>query len=414
MKSFSRACVALVWPLCMIMTAPSASGWTTPIVISPNASGTPRVARGAGGSVHFVYATDWRVKYRFRSGAGQWSTIDTLADFFSFRPDVIEDAQNRPHVVYAGDGASGKYDLYHRHKSGGTWQTNRLTETGNTDEDQPRMAIDALGTIHLVYTRSTSNSNPIVYRTWNGTSWSPPLDISSAAASYDHRPDITIDPANNAHVIHSTDSALRYTKKTGTTWSSPRTIGTTADFCAFPKIAAGKNTDVMVVTFDQAYGIKYTVSHDAGANWSSLQNLQGGHWPNLDRDVQGNVHIAFHQYGCGCTGHRQWNGSNWSSPQPVGDTDDWQGWADVAVGTDGIVHVVHDSEGRVWYAASVADTFLPSAPTNLVATPGHWFVDLAWRNPPDPDFVGTTIQHQQLSADAHGGDARGNARRIAP
>ncbi len=78
--------------------------------------------------------------------------------------------------------------------------------------------------------------------------------------------------------------------------------------------------------------------------------------------------------------------------QSVADTAEWQGWADVTVGTDGIVHIVHDSEGLIWYIASAPDTFPPAAVTAFAATPGHSFVDLKWTNPPDPDYTATMIR----------------------
>jgi len=376
-----------------------AGAWTTPIAISGIKSTNARIARGAGGALHVAWYSDWRVQYRFRNGAGQWGPVEQLSNFFSHRLDVIEDAQGRPHVVYVGNGAGGKADLYHAIKTGGTWQQTNITNSDVYDEDEPRMARDAQGRLRMVYTKS-QGGNTIIYRVWDGSSWSAEAAISSGGDSYYHRPDIAIDPSGNLHVVHASGNELYYLRHNGSSWTSRTTIASDwgeGAFYAYPKVAVAGSGQVVVVVYQvRTGGLHYQISNNGGAGWGPSQWLESGHWPNLDGGPDGQVHAAFTWLNVGGIGYRRWTGSAWTPTESVGPHPNWQGWADVTADTNNVVHVVFDDskpEGTVIsFVSNTPDTTPPGPVTNFTAVPGHGVVGLSWTNPTDLDFMGTMVR----------------------
>jgi hypothetical protein len=381
------------------LVASAALAWTTPIDLSDPESGGAKIAPGANGTLHVAWSTDWQVKYRFRNAVGQWGPIENISSFFSHRLSVMEDALGQAHIVYTGDGAGDKSDLYHAIKVNGSWQQANLTNSGSYNEDQPRMGIDSQGIIHLVYTKSTGG-NTIMYRSWNGTSWTGETSISSGGDSYYHRPQISVDSNDNLHVINSSSNTLYYTKHNGVSWSSPANIGSAFDFFAYPRIAAINPNQLVCVVFDQASSsgqLRYSYSNDGGANWSALQYLVDGHWHDMDAGPFGYAHLAFTWFNGSDIAYKRWDGTAWTSTEKVGPSTAWQGWADITADTNGVIHVVHDHHvsggSRVRFISSAAETFPPGPITNFAAIAEHNNVHLSWTNPSDLDFVGTVVRY---------------------
>ncbi len=369
----------------------AAFAWTPAVSISGSKGTNAKVAKGAGNAIHTIwYEGDWRVRYRSRSASGVWSAAETLSTDFSFRPDVVEDAQGRPHAIYPMNNADGRADLRESVKVNGTWQHTWLTATTNVDEDAPRSQLDSLGRIHLIYTQGTT----VKYMVWNG-SWSAPVALGSCQNSYYQRPDISIDPANNIHTVWGDNSHVYYRKLPyGGAWQPQLTIATTVDFCSFPKIAAASANNIVCVMID--LGLKYVASANGGSNWGALTTLVGGHWPNMEADASGNAYVAFHWLPGKTTGMMKWNGSAWTGIEIVSPGSAWQGWADIAVTANGVVHCVFDDTrtdpSLISYVNSAPDTFAPGNPTSFAAQASDSSVMLNWTNPTDPDFAGTMIR----------------------
>ncbi len=385
--------------------ASAAQAWTTPLTISgasDDEPSVPKVARGSSGQIHLAYRRKnpdgWQICYRLRSAAGSWGPVEVISVPWSDRPDIIEDASGRPHVFYVGTGVGGEVDLFEAYKQGAVWSVSNFTGSDGVFEDYARLATDSLGRIHLVHTKGTvDNEGDVIYRVWNG-SWSGETVLGQINTNfYYHRPDISVDSANNIHVVWcSTEHSLTYRKCDGSTWSSPLTLGTTTEFFSYPKIAAATTNNIMAVTFDQMPSgpvLKYAASSNGGASWSSLQYLNDGHYPNMDADTAGNVHLVYEWSPANYTGYRKWDGSTWTAPVQVSPSSRWQGWPDVAADTAGAAHVVYDDESvRLKYVSSAADTVPPEPVSGFTAVAGHWTVQLNWANPDDPDFVGTMIR----------------------
>jgi len=379
--------------------------WTYPITISGGGNtgcSVPKVARGSGGKVLVTFRRknpDWRLLYRERSGAGIWGPVEIVSVPWSERPDIIEDPLGRPHMFYAQTGAGDKLDLMEAIRSGGGWSITTFTSTADYDEDYARMATDSTGNIHLIYTKTYDGDHGnVIYRVWNGSAWSGETSIGSIGGTgkaYYHRPDISVDSADNVHVVWESDPfSLVYRKRSAGSWSAQTTIGTTTRFFAYPKIAAATPSYIVVVTFDQLTqaALYYTYSTNGGTSWSALTYLNDGHYPSMD-SYNNNAYLVYEWSGGTPTGFRSWNSTGWSPAVQCSVNLGWQGWADVVCGTDGAIHCVYDdASDHISYVTDTPDTIAPLAPAPFTATASDGSALLNWTNPSDLDFQGTMVR----------------------
>ncbi len=411
---------ALVWVSVVLAGGAlhEARAWTAPLEISAssaNERSTPRIARGAvTGNFYVVYvnkSSPWQCCFRQRSAAGDWGAVEVISGAqFATRMELAEDGQGRPHVMYASYNTSGSLDLVHAYRNAGSWISTYVGAT-SAYEDQPHMAVDAGGRIHVVFTRTSSESSAgdVVYRSWNAGAWGAEIVIGHTDQSYYRRPDVCVDPVDNLHVVWGDKSGsvykIRYRKFDGTAWSVMQDVGSSTAFPSYAKIAA-LSVDYLLVVWDDA-NITYNHSGNGGAAWAfglsgSVQGqvLSSDRSPAMDGGA-GLAHLitttapSFHG-----VGYRQWNGTAWSAPQNVYSDAYWKGWPDVAADAGGTVHAVWDEVyggGDTWehyiaYSTSAADTLPPGAVIGFTAAANHNFVALGWTNPSDPDYQRTIVR----------------------
>ena len=103
----------------LLVSQASALAWTTPVAISNGAdeAGGPRIAPSAAGGFHVAYrqkGAPWRIFYRHRAATGAWGPIETISNqVWADRPEIFEDVQGRPNILYTGHGAGDVNDLFH-------------------------------------------------------------------------------------------------------------------------------------------------------------------------------------------------------------------------------------------------------------------------------------------------------------
>ena len=151
---------------------------------------------------------------------------------------------------------------------------------GNYIQQYPAIAIDSANNVHVVwqtYTYGAHTKYQIRYSKFNGTSWSAPQDITSAAYSgYDQaNPAIAIDNTNTPHVVwegktstYTTKLQVNYAKWNGSAWVFTNLTNTSSYISEFASIAIDLSNNNIYVAFDQSnisgyYNIKvvkYTTS----------------------------------------------------------------------------------------------------------------------------------------------------------
>lgn len=420
---------ASIWPVAAAFAlfgvrGAAVAAWSPMLEIShasSNERSTPRIVYGASGNLYVAYinkGSPWRVYFRQKSPPGNWGPIEMIPSPSATRPDVVEDGQGRPHVLFAASGTAGAYDLMHAYKDEGTWNVSFITSTTQYD-DQPHLATDSQGRIHMAFTRTNveSSSGDLVYLMWNGSSWVNEKIIGHVTQAYFHRPSICVDASDNVHVcwVDKINSVykVRYCRLSSGTWSGILDVGSGADgasYFNYAKIAAPTPNNIMVVWHDDASNgsfIVHNYSNNGGANWAfglsgsqQGQTLYPGHYPSIEA-AGGAAHVISNQEPTEkVLVYSRWNGSTWTTLQEVVASNTfWKGWPDIAVDGSGYPHVVWDEpygpdtwQHYIAYSTVAPETVPPAKPANFTATARHNRVSLSWTNPADPDFQRTIIR----------------------
>lgn len=373
-------------------------GWSGPTQISNNSSSSeasvPKVASGPSGRLYVVYQQkpEWRTYFRERSATGTWGSVEVLGtNFVAGRPDVIEDNAGRVHVFYPQRNANSNYDILHSYRTpGGVWTTITASGDAGMFEDYPRVARDSAGNLHLVYAKTAveSDAGDIIYRKWNGSSWSGETVLGQTNKAYHQRPDITIDPSDQIHVAWAANGGsrniIRYKRYSGGAWSGVSVIGQSIvdggsnGYIAYPRIACASSNNIIACWHDDNAtsnnsATVYNTSSNGGTNWGTQQVLMLGHYHALESG-NGVVYFACEQQPGGkAVLYKSWNGSSWTGTETVVSNSYWKGWIDLTGDANGEVYIVYDDvinssnyhvidlmDSRTAYQATLVSQSIPS------------------------------------------------------
>lgn len=269
------------------------------------------------------------------------------------------------------------------------WTTAELVSAESTwDTENPRVAVDKTGNIHVVWQDHTDvagngNDKDILYKRWNASTgiWMP-IEVLSNTGSDSHEPTIAADIAGNVHVAWyewSANDDIFYTRwEPGTeTWTIPVVVSTesvssshypwiTADHMGYVHLAWKDPSDINDAGID--WDIHYKRWNPTTKIWRGLVNdtdivskesMGDSFYQELAVDGLGNVHVVWQD--------------EWDYGGPDGDTDvyynHWDAsagawmaielvssgsaggsyWPTIGAGRDGTVHVAwqDDSLGPV-------------------------------------------------------------------
>lgn len=375
--------------------------WTPPHSFGPY--WFPDVVADPTGRVHVVWSNSERgfdlVMYSESETGEMWSQpIDVAA----YIPAEGTSEATRPTLAAAADGelylSSRLLDVYvARASATGAGNAANWSEPESMGEGYfSRIAIDATGTLHLLYTQSTPDAAcQLCYHLYatrshdQGATWSPPIDLSLRSVGT-AKPQIAIDAGGGLHVVFeqgmggtfgrvSDPSRVMYTRSLdgGATWSAPIMIQDEAGASTeqvndasqrnVAIAATGKSTLLAVWWSIPDDRVLSRVSYDAGETWQETQTVPGvaGVWgvyqSRLDNyalgvDSSGVVHLvmvgrrSLEQQDLALL-HLQWDGSGWTQPETIVRYDDrYPEWPRLAIGLGNVLHVV-------WFVRSSTDVF---------------------------------------------------------
>jgi len=262
----------------------------------------PTLAQAENGSVWLVWQskrnpTDFDLYYNLYNGTG-WMYNWTK---FRERPIFTHPSQDMtPWLLQAQDGKlwlfwssnrTGDYDIFYitSSDSGQTWTTPNPAVTNSAKDTNPVAMQARNGTMWLVWHRELSGTSSAMYKTYNGTVWSP---------------ERTIDGVNSGHpyVLQMKDGKIWvfwdllvdvdnfeivYRVFNGTSWSNLNRLTTRSSYDDVdPAGVQDRNGTVWVfwsARTDTSQGdIHYVSSDDNGAHWTDIDSLTTD---NMD-DVQ--------------------------------------------------------------------------------------------------------------------------------
>lgn len=220
------------------------------------------------------------------------------------------------------------------------WSPETNITPGAAGASAPALATGPDGRVHCVYSLQSSGGQlNLVYRFWNGVSWSAPYDLPSPNYK-EPECDIAVSSDNHVHIVGiwrvdgttSTPYTVYYWGYNGSAWIGPTMIssgtGTDSDSCKTPRIAVDRFNNVHVVWSQGnmtggAGDIMYR-KRQAGV-WQPVYNITrnptgyayGSVSPDIAVDRAGNnVHVVWHDDSLGNGTFQVWYTRNTNLGDP--------------------------------------------------------------------------------------------------
>ncbi|MHA1551492.1 MAG: hypothetical protein ACTSQC_06070 [Candidatus Heimdallarchaeaceae archaeon] len=216
----------------------------------------------------------------FDSFDWKWTTtnvVSTGSTGVSEFPSLAVDAEGNVHIAWKDNtdyaGAGIDYDIFYKRWEVSTtsWTTTEVVSTESTATSyDPSLAVDAAGNVHIAWYDFTDYAGAgtdldIFYKRWDAstTSWTTTEVVSTESTGYSYFPSLAVDAEGNVHIAwrDNTDYA-----------------------------GAGTDLDIFYRRWD-AFTTSWTTTEVV-----STESTANSYIPSLAVDVEGNVHIAWHDY----------------------------------------------------------------------------------------------------------------------
>ncbi len=256
----------------------------------------PWIAIGHDGTVYVAWMDGGRTRYnlsriyfRYKPPGGEWSDIEILSDSLhdAWAPVIVADPFGNVHLVwYANTVGHNDFKIYYRMRDpSGVWSL-PMVLSGEEQADQPRIAADPSGTIHVIW-----NERSFKYRRKfpNGT-WS---EIESGPVSATN-PSIAVDSNGGVHLVcESEHNNIYYLYRSPTgTWNGPVNLSNSSWHSWYVFISLDDSGNPWVLWTEQDYGAGWNTgiiyySRRADSTWTvpdSIPGTRAGHsWPRNKR-----------------------------------------------------------------------------------------------------------------------------------
>jgi len=203
---------------------------------------------------------------------------------FSEDPDIAVDASGSLHVVWRDD-TPGNFEIYYKKSTNGgiTWTLGKRLSFTPGYSGKPDIAVDGWLNLHVVWPDDTPGNYEIYYRrsTDGGITWTPARSITVNSGD-SWQPAIAVDSSRNPHLVWRDDtdgnSEIYYKKSKdgGATWTSRRRLTWTSGYSGLPDMAVDSSGYLHAVWMDYAAGnveIYYRKSTDGGVTWALSRRL---------------------------------------------------------------------------------------------------------------------------------------------
>ena len=268
-------------------------GWqaTERLTWNSGQSENPSIASDSNDHIHLVWddSTPGNAEVYYRSstdGGLSWNATSRLSwnAGASTYPFVAADSSDNLYLLWS-DTTPGQYEIYYRRSTdqGVSWSsTQRLTWNAG-DSQNPKIAFDNSGNIHLVWHDSTSGDAEFYYMksTDGGNSWSGSqrLTENSGESLF---PVIVISSTDMIHVFWQDDTPgnheIFYKKSTdgGSIWSAQKRLTWNAGDASYPSAVIESSNTIHLVWGDNTPGndeVYYKKSTNGGSTWIGTQRL---------------------------------------------------------------------------------------------------------------------------------------------
>ena len=226
---------------------------------------------------------------------------------FSFTPQMAVDSAGNIYAVWEDDAANNNNILFSRSTDGGaTFSTPRNLSNTSGFPFNPRISVDSLNNIHVVWEDNTPGNLDIFYShsTDGGTTFSTPLNVSNDSAD-SASPQVTADSAGNVFVVWESDTGalgVLFSRSLdgGNTFSAPVMLSTNTGGSMAPQFAVDLAGNISVVWEDDilsASDISFSRSQDHGATFSAPKSLShnvgNSNSAMIAVDLSGNINVVW-------------------------------------------------------------------------------------------------------------------------
>jgi hypothetical protein len=208
------------------------------------------------------------------------------------------------HLAWYDDTPGNWEIVYSKSTDGGiTWSAPVNVSNNTAGSYTPKIAVEAGGTIHVVWQDWTPGNSEIFYSksTDGGITWSAPVNVSNNAGNQMSQT-IAVDAgiiylawwdSGNREIFYSNSS------DGGFTWSTPVNASNTAGNSVEPAIAVDAGT-IYLAWADDTPGnreVLYSKSIDGGGTWSASVNVSNNsgvsQFPSIAIDSSNNLHVVW-------------------------------------------------------------------------------------------------------------------------
>ena len=362
-----RRMLLTLWAVGLFLLAQSAqAGWAAAKRITWTSGGcfNPAIAVDASGNPHVVWygevAGQYDVYYRKSSdGGSSWGIVRKLKPTSGFCPAIAIDSSGHLHVVWHG-GTVANYEIYYAKSTdgGATWTSGKRLIWNSGSSQEPDIAVDSLGNLHVIWRDETPGNAEIYYKRSSdgGTTWASTKRLTWTPG-YSEYASLAVDPSGNPHVVWDDDTPgntdIYYLKSTngGTTWTSIKRLTSTSGWPGDPEIAADSLGRLHLIFHYDKPGndeIYYKKSADAGGTWSPNRRLTwttGSSWgPSVAVDPSDFLHVVYYDDTPGNDEiyylQSPDGGASWTSGQRLTWTSGWSRQPAIAAYSSSNLHVV--------------------------------------------------------------------------
>nr|MBC7244355.1 hypothetical protein [Chloroflexota bacterium] len=322
----------------------------------------------SGNTVHIVWEERGRVYHRF-CRAGTWSPICSVAT--GEQPDIATDATGVVHLVLVNE-FGGNYEIYYCRWIGSTWSLPRNVSNTSGVSSAPSIAVAPDGMLHVVWADNTPGYNVIYHAYWSGIYWiNEPIPNALGGA-----PAVAVGMDGIVHVVwqdRDTPSApyeIYYSQWNGVNWSLPENLSDSAtEQSIIPNMAIDGDNAAHVLWQERVNG-HYAIYHTWGSVgfWSVPQRVSedevDAYLPSVAVALGGVLYAGWDESTVLFYRHKRKADHAWL--QPIMVFSDTQGVTDLqlAVGAGGQLHGAwsrHIEAGNwdVWYQRLSITLILP-------------------------------------------------------
>jgi uncharacterized repeat protein (TIGR01451 family) len=347
-----------------------AEGWADPVNVSasPGPSGAPVLGVDSSGTVHLAWYDNnpgnWEILYSTHPTGGPWSSPENVSAnaSYSLVPHLVIEPNDHVDLVWQDYGGPRI-----------AWQGTLLFKTREPGEDfappqaisatagfggypevrDPYLAVDSLGTIHLMWAGNTASGYRIFYaRRPLGGLWTFPTVINPGSGS-SLRPRLVIDAADVLHVVWqempgaSVQSDIYYSSLSAGVWSTPVNISANSGMSQEPWLIYAHGVLHVAwrdYTADAEQGEVLYAKRPVGGAWSLPENVSrtpgDSAGPALAEDDSYTLHLVWYDNSPG----------NWEILYATKQQDGiWTSGANISqtAGRSGQPYLVYDGRGKL-------------------------------------------------------------------